>query len=144
MGERLILVVVVLVVAAAVAVFLDRRRPEPPTRDSHETPRQLDRSDFPRPDAAMLVVVFTSRTCDSCARVLGDVRALESDSIAVYEAEAVEQADLHWRYGIDAVPMTVIAEREGVVQAAWVGSVTAEELGAAITSLSVDFADPDN
>lgn len=144
MEERLVLVIVVLVVAAGVAVLLDRRRPEPPTRDSHVTPRQLDRSDFPRPDAGMLVVVFTSRTCDSCAKILGDVIALESDSVAVYEAEAAEHGDLHRRYGIDAVPMTVIAEREGVVQAAWVGSVTAEELGAAIISLSVDSADPDN
>lgn len=136
MGERLVLVVVVLLVAGVVAALLDRRRSEPPTRDSYETPRQLDRSDFPRPEAGLLVVVFTSSTCDSCAKVRADVAALASDSVAIYEAEAVEHADLHRRYRIDAVPITVIAERDGVVQAAWVGSVAADELEAAVVALS--------
>ena len=138
MEERLVLVVAMLVVAGATAVLLNRRRPAPPTRDSYETPRQLDRSDFPRPEAGLLVVVFTSSTCDSCAKVLADVAALASDSVAIYEAEAVEHADLHRRYRIDAVPITVIAEREGVVQAAWVGSVAADELEAAVAALSED------
>lgn len=137
-GERLALVVAVLLVAGVVAVLLDRRRSEPPTRDSYETPRQLDRSDFPRPEARLLVVVFTSATCDSCAKVLADVSALGSDSVAVCEVEAVERADLHRRYRIDAVPLTVIAEHEGVVQAAWVGPVAAGELEAAVVALSED------
>ncbi len=142
MGERLALVLATLVVAAAIALVVERRRPAPPAQGSHPTPRQLDRADFPRPDARLLVVVFSARSCASCARVLELARELSSEEVEVFEAEASSHTGLHRRYGIESVPITVVAEAEGVVQAAWVGSVGPNELAAAIAGLSLDRSLP--
>ena len=51
------------------------------------TPAQLDRADFPRPEAPWLVVLFTSSNCDSCAGLYDKAAALESDEVAVTEVE---------------------------------------------------------
>ena len=56
----------VLLVALAVAARVRRRRPESPPRDQYPIPRQLDRADFARPDAAWLVAYFSSDACASC------------------------------------------------------------------------------
>ena len=67
-------------VLAGVAWWLERRRrPDAPTQPhAAETPAQLDRADFPRPDAPWLVVLFTSRTCESCAGLYEKALPLES------------------------------------------------------------------
>lgn len=130
--ERLIVAAVLIAVAVAVALVLERRRPDAPTQGSWTVPSQLDRRDFPRPDAPWLVAVFTSATCGTCASVAAAARPLESDAIAVIEAEAKEHQDLHDRYGIDAVPALVVADADGVVRASFLGPVTAAELWATV------------
>lgn len=132
--EARLAVALALVVAAVVAArWLERRRPAPPTQGAYPVPAQLDRADFPRPEAPFLVVLFSSRTCDSCAPLAVRVAELESESVATCEAEEAEHADLHRRYGIDAVPTTLVADAEGVVKAGFVGTVSAADLRAALT-----------
>src|SRR5262245_12223944 len=65
--ERIVLALVLAGVALGVAAVLQRRqRTDAPLRTGYTVPDQLDRDDFDRPDAAWLVAVFTSATCDAC------------------------------------------------------------------------------
>lgn len=126
---RLLILVVLTAVTVAVALTLQRRRrPDPPTAPSYEAPTQLDRSDFVRPDAPWLVVVFSSRTCDSCARAWETVAPVEGGPVAVQQVIVQETPALHQRYHIDGVPTTVVADADGVVRQAWLGPVGATEL----------------
>jgi hypothetical protein len=133
--ERLVLAAVLLVVAVIVALVLQRRRPEPPSRPAFTVPDRVDRADFGRDDAPWLVVVFTSATCESCGGVWDKARHLESGEVAVQEVEAVRDRDLHRRYGIDAVPLVVVADRSGTVGAHFLGPVSATDLWAAVAEL---------
>ena len=123
----------VVTVAVLVARWLEsRRRAEPPTRDRYPVPAQLDRSDFPRSDAPWLVVLFSSLSCESCIPMAAKVAALDSESVATCEVEFSAQPDLHRRYGIEGVPLVVLADAEGVTMNAFVGSASAGELWAAV------------
>ena len=119
---------VVVVAAVVVARLLERRRPAPPTRDAYPVPAQLDRQDFPRPDAPWLFVLFSSRTCDSCGPMVSRVCSLESEAVATVQVEAKADKALHDRYRIEGVPMVVLADAEGVVRAGFVGAVDTWEL----------------
>ncbi len=133
--ERLLLVVVVVAIAVVVAVVVDRRRPEAPTQGNWTVPAQLDRADFARPDAPWLVALFTSATCDSCAQAVERARVLASDVVAVDEAEVKARPDLHRRYHIDAVPIIVVADHEGVVRTSFTGPPSATDLWAAVAAV---------
>jgi hypothetical protein len=120
-------------VALGIAWVLQRRqRPDAPVRAGYEVPGQLDRADFTRPDAPWLVVVFTSATCNTCAGVWDRARHLDSDAVAVQEVEYLAERALHERYGIEAVPATLVVDADGVVQASFLGPVTATDLWAAV------------
>jgi thioredoxin-related protein len=129
---RLLIALALVAVAVVVALVIDRRRPAPPTQPTWAVPSQVDRNDFDRPDAPWLLLVFTSATCSTCAGVWARVRPLERDDTAVQELEATLQRDLHRRYGIDAVPMLLVVDREGVVRGSLVGQASAEEIWAAV------------
>src|SRR5215813_2171987 len=102
MVARIVIAVVIVALAGGVAWWLERRRKHaPPTQGRAVTPQQLDRRDFPRPDAPWLVVLFTSRNCDSCAGLLDKAKPLESDQVSVTEVEFSAHRDLHRRYQID-------------------------------------------
>jgi thioredoxin-related protein len=135
---------VVVVVAVVVALIAQRRRPDAPTnpRDS-DAPSQLDRNDFPHPDAPWLVVVFSSATCTSCAQVRETALALASDAVVVFDAEVKAEAALHQRYGIDAVPTTVLVDAEGVVRQSFVGPVSSTHLWGAMAELREPGSVPD-
>ena len=133
---------VVVVVAVVAARLLERRRPAPPTRDAYPVPAQLDRLDFPRPDAPWLFVLFSSQTCDSCAPMAARVAALDSDTVATVEVEASADKELHRRYRIEGVPMVVLADAEGVVRAGFVGSVDTWELEGALDAARGDGSRP--
>ena len=126
------LAVVIVVVAAVLAVIVERRRPAPPTQAAWSTPAQLDRADFDRPDAPWLVAVFTSATCETCTKVRDQAAVLASGEVAVQDVEVSARKDLHDRYKIEAVPIILLADREGVVQASFVGPPTATDLWAAV------------
>ena len=133
----LVIVVGVLVVSAVVALVLGRRaKVDAPTQPAHYgVPVQLDRADFDRPDASWLVVVFTSSTCDACASVVDKARVLASDDVAVQDVEFSADRARHERYDIEAVPMVLVADEEGVVRASFLGSPSAADLWAAVAAL---------
>jgi hypothetical protein len=134
----------VILVAVAVALVLRRRsRPDTPTQATWTAPRQLDRTDFARPDADWLVAVFSSSTCASCAAMVEKANVLASASVAVEELEARARRDLHRRYGIEAVPITVVADAAGVVRAAFVGPATATDLWATVAELRQPGSSPE-
>jgi hypothetical protein len=133
--ERFVLAAAVVAVAVVVAFVMDRRRPDAPTQARWAVPAQLDRSDFARPDAEWLVAVFTSATCDSCAQAVQRAQVLASDAVAVEEAEVAARPDLHARYHIEAVPIIVVADRDGVVRTSFTGPPSAVDLWAAVAGV---------
>lgn len=138
---QLIVVLLLGGVAAGVAAVLRRRTTVTPEQGpSWEVPIQLDRADFDRPDADWLVVLFSSSTCLACAGTWDKVELLGSDAVAVQRVDAVDDVDLHDHYRIDAVPMVVIADRDGVVRRHFLGEPTATDLWAALAGLR----DPDS
>ncbi len=121
--------------AVVVALVLQRRRPDPPAAAGWAVPQQVDRADFAEPATPWLVAVFTSATCDACAATVAKAEALRSPSVAVQEVELGAASGLHRRYAIDAVPLLVLADAEGVVRASFVGPPTATDLWAAVADV---------
>lgn len=131
---NLLIALGITVVAVAVAAVVRRRRPDAPTQGGGAVPAQLDRADFERPDAPWLVAVFSSATCRTCADVGAKAAVLASDEVAVSEAEFGPARALHERYGIDAVPLVVVADAEGVVRRHFLGPVSATDLWAGVAA----------
>ena len=135
MANVLIPLVVIGCIALLVAQQLRKRKPEPPTQQAWTVPQQIDRADFVRPEAPWIAVVFTSSTCNSCAKVKAMAEILASDAVAVDIVDYQDRKALHERYGIDAVPTTVMTDAEGVVGASFVGPVSATDFWAAMAEL---------
>jgi hypothetical protein len=135
-ADRLIIAAAIVVVAVVVALAVRRwRRPDAPTQVSRAVPSQLDRADFDRPDAAWLVVVFTSATCETCAGVVAAAQPLAAADVAVVDVEYQTQRSVHERYRIEAVPMVVFADAAGAVRGSRLGPVSAADLAAALAEL---------
>jgi hypothetical protein len=133
---RIAIAVVIIAVAGGIAWWLEHRRvAAPPTQGRAVVPQQLDRRDFPRPDAPWLVVLFTSQHCDSCAGLIDKAKPLESDDVSVTEVEYGAEPELHRRYEIEAAPITVVADATGVTRASFVGAFAAAELWTALAEL---------
>lgn len=132
--DRVLLALAIAIAAAVIATVLRRRRPDAPMRSSGRIPEQLDRADFEHPTAPWLVAVFTSASCDSCADVRSKADVLATNDVAVSVAEYPARKDLHERYRIDAVPLVVIADSQGVVRKSFLGPVTATDLWAAVAA----------
>ena len=58
------------------------------------------------------------------------------------ELEALADAEIHRRYGIDAVPLVLIVGADGVVQRHFLGPVTATDLWAAVAEVRVPGSTP--
>lgn len=133
---RLLLLLGLAAVAVVVALVIQRRAAPPaPTRTGWTAPDHLDRGDFVHPDAEWLVVLFSSATCLSCRGTWEKVAALESDAVAVEEVEYGADRARHQRYGIDAVPLVLVADREGVVRSSFAGPPSAADLWASVADL---------
>jgi hypothetical protein len=130
--NQVVLVLAAMSVALIASIVLRRRKPEAPTQGGYEIPTQLDRSDFSSPKTPWLVAVFTSSTCNTCADVATKAEVLASSEVAVERIDYIENKELHTRYAIDAVPLLVIADRDGVVQKGFIGPVKAQDLWAAV------------
>ena len=136
MVVNILIAVAIVAAAGGVAWRLERRRKiAPPTQGHSVVPQQLDRRDFPRPDAPWLVVLFTSTTCDSCAGLLDKARPLESEQVSVTEIEWPANRALHERYRIEAAPITVLADADGVTRASFLGAFSATDLWNALAEL---------
>lgn len=135
---RYAIVALVVAIAFVIGWVAQRRRPDAPVRTGWTVPEQLDRADFAHPDAPFLVAVFTSATCTTCADIMSKVAVLESPAVAVHEAEYGRDRALHARYGIDAVPVVLIADAAGVVRRSFLGPTSVAHLWAAVA----DVRDP--
>jgi hypothetical protein len=140
---RIVIALLVLATVGGVALLMRRRPPDAPPRDVFPVPKQLDRSDFPRPDARWLVALFSSATCDSCHGLGDKLTPLESADVAVCDVDFEQQEALHRRYELAAIPTTVIADHEGVVCRAFVGAFTATDLWAAVAELRDPGSSPE-
>jgi hypothetical protein len=135
--DRVVVALVLAAVVIAIALVAQRRRPDAPSSPpaGFEAPAQLDRADFGSPAAPWLVAVFTSSSCSTCAQVWSTARVLASEQVAVQQVEATADADLHERYGIEAVPIVAIADDRGVVRSSFLGPVSATHLWVAVAEL---------
>lgn len=132
---QLIIAVLVVVIGLVVAQVIRRRDASSMAQGSRwAVPAQLERRDFVDPDAERLVVVFTSETCDACAATWEALVDLVGPETAIERVSYQERADLHDRYGIDAVPTLLVADRDGVVQRSFVGPPDTSELVEALQS----------
>lgn len=144
MDVRVLVAVGIVVLAAAVASLLERRRRRAPVPTPRGTvPQRLTRRDFPRPEAPWLVVLFSSATCESCATMAEKVRVLDCGDVATCEVEYSADRGLHERYGIDAVPLVVIADRRGAVVGGFLGPTSATDLWAAVAELREPGSTPE-
>ena len=134
--ERVLIAAGLAVAVAVLAWVVQRRRPEAPSQRRWAVPDQLDRADFERPGAPFLIAVFTSATCHSCAQTLDNAQEIASADVVVQEVEVAAHGDLHRRYNIEAVPTLVVADREGVVRASFVGPIPEGGLEEAFAQLA--------
>lgn len=144
MVQFLIAAVLVLVAVGVAMVIQRRTAPGGPAQGTNWTvPVQLHRPDFTRPDAPWLVVVFSSATCTSCADSWTKAQPLESPEVAVENVPFQEQQVLHDRYHIEAVPTVVVADREGVVRASFLGPIGAADLWNVVADLRANESSMD-
>ena len=129
---RFVIVGVVVVIALLANLWQRKRQVDAPTQGASEVPSQIDRADFARPDAPWIVLAFTSATCQTCSDIERKVRVLETSSVAIQILEFTAERELHERYKIDAVPTVLMADANGVVQANFLGPVSATDLWAAL------------
>lgn len=145
--ERLAVAAVLVVLAVVAARLIERRRPAPPTqsgvRAGWSPPAQLDRADFDGADRPWLVAVFTSATCESCRDTTAKARVLASGQVAFQDIPWQERKDLHDRYGVEVVPLTLVAGPDGVVRASFVGAPSATDLWAALAEARHPGASPE-
>ena len=127
--------VLVAVVSTIALVLQRRRRVDPPTQKQWGVPAQLDRADFAQATGDWLVATFTSESCHTCADIRRKAAVVASRSVSVVDVEYGASPELHRRYNIDAVPTLVIADREGVVRASFLGPVTATDLWAKVAEV---------
>lgn len=132
MIQQIIFVAIAMVLALVVALVLKRRTSDAPTQSGYEIPIQVDRNDFDSPDTAWLVAVFTSATCHTCADVATKAGVLSSSEVAVQRIDYTVDPALHKRYRIDAVPLLVIADAQGIVHKGFIGPLKAQDLWAAM------------
>lgn len=122
--ERYLIALAVLAVALVLARILRERRSPAvaPSRDWH-LPSHIDPADVGITDGRWAVVMFSSTTCETCRSVREAAAPLESDTVALVEVPYQTEKQLHDRYGIEAVPATVVMAPDGDVRAAWIGVI---------------------
>ena len=133
---QVLIVVGVAVAALVIGWIAQNRAPDAPTTPiTHTTPDQIDRADFARPDAPWLVTVFTSATCETCAKVWTSTQLVESDEVAIHNSEVKDEADIHKKYNITAVPSVVIADAQGVARGSFLGPPSSADLWATLAEV---------
>lgn len=143
MASRFLAFAAAVVIALAVSGVLRRRRADAPTQGGFQVPTQIDRTDFPSVVAPWLIVAFTSATCNTCDDVVTKARVMECDEVAVVRVDYTEMRGLHARYRIEAVPAIVVVDPEGVVRAAFLGPVKAQDLWAAVAECRAPGSTPE-
>jgi hypothetical protein len=133
--DRLLVLLAVAAVAGAVALLLrSRLGTDAPTRPAWAVPDHVDRADLDRPDAPWMVAVFSSSTCTACRGTWEKARQLESEDVAVQDVDSVEDAALHERYGVNAVPLVLVLGPDGTVHDSFLGEPSAADLWARVAA----------
>lgn len=135
--DRLLLAAALTAVIAGLAVVLRRARPPRSVTvasgpEGWALPQVIDREDLGSPDAATVIVVFTSASCHTCARVWEQVQALPRPGVVAREIEYSTARAFHQKYGIEGVPATAFVDASGGVQTWLLGPVTDEQLEQAL------------
>lgn len=135
--ERYLIALGVLAAALVIAGFLrGRRKPAvAPSRDWH-LPSHIEPSDVGAGAGRWAVVLFSSTTCETCRSVRDAAAPLESDTVAVVDVPYQSRRDLHDRYGIEAVPATVVMAPDGDVRAAWIGVIEPGHFWSVVSELT--------
>lgn len=110
--------------ALGIAVLLERHSastagPVP----TGTVPTRIRRRDLGVGPDGWLLVLFSSSDCSSCARVRDRISTLAGPDVAIREVDHRSEPELHRRYGIDTVPLTVLVDRSGEVGLAVLGPV---------------------
>ena len=92
-----------------------------------EAPRLLHRHDFAQPESPWLLAVFTGRNCQTCAEVLLQLQQLQPQLTQTVTASS-SQKKLLKRYGIEAVPVTALADSTGKVRWCRLGRLSESDL----------------
>ena len=134
---RSLIAIGVILIALLLAWAYQRRNStyaaSPSVAPTYSVPKKLERWDFTHPNHNWLLVVFTSKSCSTCAGVINAAQQLASSSVAIQEVEYNAQRDLHARYGIAVVPLVILVDKDGMVVASHAGAATAEELAKLLT-----------
>jgi hypothetical protein len=132
-----IIVVGVLLLAAVVAVVANKRPPDPPTTPQFATPQQVDRTDFAGATAPWLLALFSSETCLSCHDARASLEPVEFSQVQVQDLPVEQHRALHQRYGIDAVPIVILADAHGVVRWSYLGAPPQEAIRDVLVDIEV-------
>ncbi len=132
-----LIVIAVAGVAAAVAFVVNRRPADAPTTPHFATPQQLDRSDFGGSDAPWLLALFSSETCLSCHDARAVLEPVRFRQVHVQDLPVEQTREIHQRYGIDAVPIVVLADSAGVVRWSYLGAPPQEAIRDVLVDIDV-------
>ena len=69
---------------------------------------------------------------------------MASADVAVQEVEFTARRDLHERYNIETVPMLVVADRQGVVRAHFIGTPADGDVESAFAELTTTHSGDDS
>ena len=132
----LVLILVPILIGVALSWWASRAKVAlGPTLVDQEAPSTVEVADFTAERFEVLVVVFSSATCDGCHGVLARASVLMSEQVVVVECEHGESPKLHRKYGITAVPTTVLVTPDGHVARDFVGDVTSTHLWGAVAEI---------
>ena len=123
--------------AIGVAFFVNRRNTDSPTVPKSSLPIQIDRTDFECPETEWLLVFFSSDSCESCHKVRHLLKAQEIRLLHIQEAIFPKDNFLHQRYGIESVPIVLLAGIDGVVVWSFAGIPHVNLLSDALTALEM-------
>ena len=126
--ERLAIALAVAALALLIAWMLQRRRRPPVAGPRLTVPERVDRADFRGARAPWLLAVFTNHDCETCGAVWDRVQGLGGGTIDTREVRYEIDPDLYERYGVDACPLVILVDTDGVVRASHHGPVTLAEL----------------
>ena len=133
----IILILVIGLSAFSISSLANRRQPDSPSVPKSILPYQLDRSDFNGPSIEWIFVLFTSDTCDACDLALDEVSKISLPNVVVQNIDYATNNSLHVRYEIDAVPILLLADQQGIVQWSFAGAPPSILISEALVNLGI-------
>ncbi len=121
-------------VACLVAIVASRRRGRwRGVLATSAIPEVIDRAAFEQAglgDAGTpwLIATFTDSACRSCSSTLERLRSLTGPDVGLVEVDTANHRDVHRFYGVDTVPLTLVADTTGAVLAWILGPPTAADI----------------